>query len=125
MRRTRRPAGCTLLAGLDAVSVRPAARLRGGPRTVRPPPRRDLVELTLERDRISDAEIVHVENVVAVVGDESLAATARSAAARGELPGDQRRAMGMTSIGNGKRPSVVTSLGIVDDAHEAPRGPRR
>src|SRR6202165_2654343 len=82
------------LAGLDAVCGADQQHVCGAGREQSDAHHaRDLVELTLERDRISDAEIVAVEDVVAVVVDESLAPQ-RSAAARGELPGDQRARLG-------------------------------
>src|SRR3977135_3970697 len=80
---------------------------------------RDLVELTLERDRISDAEIVDVEDVVAAVGDESLAPQ-RSATARGELPGDQRARHGNDLDRQRVAAERGDHLGVVDDAPQAP-----
>ena len=80
----------------------------------------DLVELTLERDRVGDGEAVDVEDVVAVVGHEPLAPH-RVAAAGAQLPHDQGARHGDHLDRQREAPERRHQLGVVDDAQEAPR----
>ena len=69
----------------------------------------NLVDAGLQQRRVGNFEIVHVEYVVAVVGDEPLSPD-RLCAKLDELAGTYACAIGMTSIGSGNVPSMPTSL---------------
>ena len=80
----------------------------------------ELIDRRLQRHRVGDLQAVHVEDLVAVVGDEPLAIDRLSAEPH-QLRATYERAIGITSTGSGNVPSTGDQLGFVDDADEAAR----
>src|SRR5690606_35872107 len=84
---------------------------------------RNVVDARLERARVGDRQLSHVEDFVAVVGDEP-GARYGLAALLCQSPGDQAARHGYDLDGQRKSAEHVHLLAGVDNAHETRAGRR-